>query len=146
VVLATGASFGQEVKTDYDRSTDFIQYKTYSWEKVQTQDPLWVDRIKEAVNASLTAKGWKQVQSGGNVAIVAIETTANPQTLDSFYNGFGGGAVDSETQQRPLKTIRLALWLSICSTQPARRSSGGDPRVTPFQTSRTRTSRIWTTV
>lgn len=91
VVLTTVASFGQEVKTDYDRNADFSKYKTYSWEKVQTQDPLWVDRIKEAVNTSLTAKGRTQVQSGGNVAIVAIETTTNQQTLDSFYNGFGGG-------------------------------------------------------
>lgn len=91
VVLTTAASFGQEVKTDYDRSTDFNQYKTYSWEKVQTQDPLWVDRIKEAVNSALAAKGWTQVPSGGNVAIVAIETTREQRTLDTFYDGLGGG-------------------------------------------------------
>jgi hypothetical protein len=81
----------QQVKTDYDHNTDFTQYKTYSWEKVQTQDPLWVDRIKEAVNAALTAKGLTQAPSGGNVAIVAIETTQNQQTLNTFYDGFGGG-------------------------------------------------------
>jgi Domain of unknown function (DUF4136) len=91
VLLAATASFGQEVKTDYDRSTDFSQYKTYSWEKVQTQDPLWVERIKDAVNSNLTAKGWIQVPSGGDVAVVAIEMTQNQQTLDTFYNGFGGG-------------------------------------------------------
>jgi hypothetical protein len=27
------------VKTDYDRSAAFSRYKTYSWEKVQTQNP-----------------------------------------------------------------------------------------------------------
>ena len=91
VLLAATVSFAQQVKTDYDRSTDFSQYRTYSWEKVQTQDQLWVDRIKEAVNAALTAKGWTQVPSGGNVSIVAIEMTRNQQTLDTFYNGFGGG-------------------------------------------------------
>jgi len=90
-VLAANASLAQQVKTDYDRSTDFNQYKTYSWEKVQTQDPLWVDRIEQAVNAALAAKGWTLVPSGGNVAIVAIEMTRNQQTLDTFYNGFGGG-------------------------------------------------------
>jgi Domain of unknown function (DUF4136) len=90
LLLAT-ASFAQQVKTDYDRSADFSQYKTYSWEKVQTQDPLWVNRIKDAVNAALTAKGWTQVESGGRVAIVAIETTQNQQTLNTFYDGFGGG-------------------------------------------------------
>jgi hypothetical protein len=91
VLLAATASFAQQVKTDYDRSTDFSQYKTYSWEKVQTQDQLWVDRIKEAVNSALAAKGWTETPSGGSVSVVAIEMTRNQQTLDTFYNGFGGG-------------------------------------------------------
>jgi hypothetical protein len=91
LLLLGAAAFGQQVKTDYDRATDFTQYKTYSWERVQTQDPLWVDRIKSSVNADLAAKGWIQVPSGGDVAIVAIEMTKNQQTLDTFYNGFGGG-------------------------------------------------------
>jgi Domain of unknown function (DUF4136) len=90
-LLGATAAFGQQVKTDYDRSTDFNQYKTYSWEKVQTTDALWVDRIEQAVNGALAAKGWTQSPSGGNVSIVAIETTQNQQTLDTFYNGFGGG-------------------------------------------------------
>src|SRR6267154_1878004 len=90
-LLFATVSFAQQVKTDYDRSANFSEYQTYSWEKVQTQDPLWVDRIKEAVNAALAAKGWTQAPSGGNVAIVAVEMTQNQQTLDTFYNGFGGG-------------------------------------------------------
>ena len=90
-LLFATASFAQQVKTDYDRSADFSQYKTYSWEKVQTQDPLWVDRIKQAVNGALTAKGLTPVDSGGDVAIVAIEMTKNEQNLNTFYNGFGGG-------------------------------------------------------
>ena len=91
VLLSASASFAQHVKTDYDRSTDFSQYKTYSWEKVQTPDPLWVDRIKEAVNAALTAKGWTPVESGGDVAILAMEMTQNHRTLNTYYDGFGGG-------------------------------------------------------
>src|SRR5258706_9768818 len=90
-LLFATASFAQQVKTDYDRSADFGQYKTYSWEKVQTQDPLLIDRIKEAVNAALTAKGLTPVDSGGDVAVVAIEMTKNQRTLNTFYDGFGGG-------------------------------------------------------
>src|SRR5437667_11404523 len=85
------ASFAQHVKTDYDHSANFGQYKSYSWEKVQTKDPLMVDRIKSAVNSALTAKGWTEVPSGGDVEVFALETTQNQQTLDTFYNGFGGG-------------------------------------------------------
>ena len=90
-LLFATASFAQQVKTDYARSTDFSQYKTYSWENVHTQNPLWVDRIKAAVNSALAAKGWAQVESGGNVSIMAMEITQSHQTLNTYYDGFGGG-------------------------------------------------------
>ena len=89
--VLTAVAFAQQVKTDYDHSANFGQYKTYSWEKVQTKDPLMVDRIKDAVNAALSAKGWNQVESGGDVSVVAMEITQNQQTLNTFYDGFGGG-------------------------------------------------------
>jgi Domain of unknown function (DUF4136) len=89
LLLATAAIAG--VKTDYDRSANFNSYKTYSWERVQTTDPLWVDRIKEAVDSQLAAKGWTRVDSGGQVSIIAIEMTRNQQTLNTFYDGFGRG-------------------------------------------------------
>jgi hypothetical protein len=54
--LSGGMSSAQQVKTDYDRSANFTQYKTYSWEHVRTRDPLDVDRIKNAVNVALAAK------------------------------------------------------------------------------------------
>jgi Domain of unknown function (DUF4136) len=91
VLLFAGALSAQQVKTDYDRSANFGQYKTYSWEQVKTKDTLDVDRIKNAVNTALTAKGWTMVQSGGDVSIVAMEMTQNQQTLNTFYDGFGGG-------------------------------------------------------
>jgi hypothetical protein len=91
MLLFAGKSSAQEVKTDYDRSANFGKYKTFSWEQVKTKDSLDVDRIKSAVNAALAAKGWTQVDSGGDVSIVAIETTQKQQTLNTFYDGFGGG-------------------------------------------------------
>ena len=89
--LFAGRSAAQQVKTDYDRGADFAQYKTYSWEHVKTKDPLLVDRITNAVNSALAARGWTQVESGGDVSIVAIQMTSNQETLNTFYNGFGGG-------------------------------------------------------
>jgi hypothetical protein len=89
--VLTAASFAQQVKTDYDHNATFGQHMTYSWEKIQTKDPLMVDRTKDAVNGALTAKGWTQVDSAGDVSVVAIEITQKQQTLNTFYDGFGGG-------------------------------------------------------
>ena len=91
MLLFAGTSSAQQVKTDYDRGVNFGQYKTYSWEQVKTKDALDVDRIKAAVNTALAAKGWTQVDSGGDVCIMAVEITSNQQTLNTFYDGFGGG-------------------------------------------------------
>jgi len=91
MILFTGTASAQQVKTDYDRGANFAQYKTYSWQHVKTKDPLDVDRIKNAVNAALAAKGWTQANSGGDVSIVAMEITRNQQTLNTFYDDFGGG-------------------------------------------------------
>ena len=91
MLLFAGTASAQEVKTDYDRGANFAQYKTYSWAQVKTKDPLDIDRIKNAVNAVLSAKGWTKVDSGGDVSIVAMEITRNQQTLNTFYDGFGGG-------------------------------------------------------
>ncbi|HTC94692.1 MAG TPA: DUF4136 domain-containing protein [Terriglobales bacterium] len=85
------ASFAQQVKTDYDRSVNFNQYKTYTWEKVQTRDPLGGARIKNAANAALAAKGWTEVPSGGNISLIAIGVTQDQQSVNTLYNGFGGG-------------------------------------------------------
>src|SRR6202789_4413805 len=90
-LVFAGMASAQQVKTDYDRSANFALYKTYSWEHVQTRDPLTVDRIKHAVNAVLAARGWTLVDSGADVAVVAMEITRDQQTLDTFYDGFGGG-------------------------------------------------------
>ncbi|HET8925333.1 MAG TPA: DUF4136 domain-containing protein [Candidatus Acidoferrum sp.] len=91
LAVFTATASAQQVKTDYDRGAHFAQYKIYSWEQVKTKDSLDVERIKSAVNAALTAKGWTQTDSGGDVSIIAIEITQNQQTLNTYYDGFGGG-------------------------------------------------------
>ena len=89
-ILAAAAS-PAEVKTDYDRTAEFSHYKTYSWGKVHTQNPLWVDRIKAPVTSALAAKGWTEVESGGDVSIMAMEMTEDHRTLKTYYDNFGGG-------------------------------------------------------
>ncbi len=90
-LLFAAASSAQEVKTNYDHGADFSRYKTFSWEKIQIADPASADRIKAAIAADLTAKaGWRPVESGGDIAVMALEIDETHQTLNTYYDAFGG--------------------------------------------------------
>jgi Domain of unknown function (DUF4136) len=79
------------ISTDYDHSANFSQYKTYSWLKVQAGDSLWADRIQQDVDTQLAAKGWTKVESNGNASITAFRSTKEQPTMETFYDGLGGG-------------------------------------------------------
>jgi hypothetical protein len=119
MLLLASASFAN-VKTDYDHNAHFGQYKTYSWTNVQTRDPFLVDRIKNAVNGALRAKGWMEVPSGGDAAISATEITRNQQTVNTLYNGFGGrrlgGFGDATTTVETYKVGTFVLSISDAHT------------------------------
>jgi hypothetical protein len=91
LIALLGSAFGQKVQTDFDHQANFSQYKTYSWQEIKPANSLWDSRIKNAVDAQLAAKGWTQVPSGGDVAVVAIKCSKTQRTLQTFYDGFGGG-------------------------------------------------------
>ena len=92
LIVTTWVSvFAQQVKTDFDHQANFSQYKTYSWQEIKPEDSLWDARIKNAVDAELASKGWTRVDTNGDVAVVAIKTTQTEKTLQTFYDGFGGG-------------------------------------------------------
>jgi hypothetical protein len=79
------------ISTDYDHKVDFARIKTYSWGNIKTPDSLWDERVKQAVDGQLAAKGWTQVPSGGDVVVTARDAIHNQEELNTFYNGFGGG-------------------------------------------------------
>jgi Domain of unknown function (DUF4136) len=90
LIALTTAVFADNVKVDYDHAANFNQVKTYSWSKVKTANSIWDNRVKDAIDKELAAKGWTQVPSGGDVALVAVEKTSVHQQYDTFYDGFGG--------------------------------------------------------
>jgi len=91
LLFATGALPAQDIRMDYAHGTDFSHYKTYSWVQVNTSASIWDARVKSAVNSTLAAKGLKEISSGGDLAIVANRTSQEKQTLDTLYDGLGGG-------------------------------------------------------
>ena len=92
MMLIANATFAQKVTTDYNKSADFAQYKTFMWIKEpKTTDPLMRERIINDVNAALAAKGMQLVTSNADVCIAAHNATKEERSLNTFYNGFGGG-------------------------------------------------------
>jgi hypothetical protein len=91
ILTALAYVFAQQVKTDFDHQANFSDYKTYSWQEIKPANSLWDARIKNAVDGQLTAKGLTQVPGGGDVAVVAVKTTQTQRSLQTFYDGFGGG-------------------------------------------------------
>jgi len=90
-IAAAACLLYADVKVDYSHHADFTKYHTYSWIKVQAEDPLWNDRIQNAIDSELTAKGWQRVPSGGDAALAAYGSTKTQQSLQTWYDGFGGG-------------------------------------------------------
>jgi len=125
ILAVVAATFAQQVKTDFDHQANFTKYKTYSWQEIKPKNSLWDARIKSAVDAQLAAKGWTQVDSGGDVAIVAIKTTQTQRTLQTFYDGMGwgwrwrgfGGMGEATTTEQDYKEGTLVVDMYDASTK-----------------------------
>jgi hypothetical protein len=84
-------AFAHDIKTDYDRSADFSKYKTYMWINVpRPENPLMTQRIIEAINEALAAKGLTLVSENADLGVSANATTRDKRTLETFYGGFPG--------------------------------------------------------
>jgi hypothetical protein len=91
-MLLAHAAMAQKVTTDYTRGTDFGRYKTFMWIKQpETTNPLTRQRIVDDVNSALTSKGLTLVTSDADLGVAAHAATEKQRTLNTFYNGFGGG-------------------------------------------------------
>jgi hypothetical protein len=89
-LVASACLLFAAVHTDFDKKADFGHYHSYSWIGVNAGNQIWQNRITEAVDSALGAKGWSKVQSGGDAAVSAIGKTTERDTMETFYDGFPG--------------------------------------------------------
>jgi Domain of unknown function (DUF4136) len=83
-------ALAQQVSTDFDHTANFETYHTFSFYKVKTANPLFEQRVKDAITADLQHKGWQMVPSGGDIAITAIGDVQQQQEYTTFYDDIGG--------------------------------------------------------
>lgn len=90
-VILGGSGLAQSVTVDYDHNANFERYHTYYWLKVKTSNPLWEQRIQDAVDNELQKKGWQKVDTGGDVALTAVGSADTDKQYVTFYNDLGDG-------------------------------------------------------
>jgi hypothetical protein len=91
LMTATVAAFAGNVQTDYDHSVNFSQFNSYSWGKVQTSNPFFVNRIQQAADKQLQAKGWQLMPSGGSVTVFATDNIHDQKQVQTMYDTMGAG-------------------------------------------------------
>jgi hypothetical protein len=91
VCLGGTAALAQKVHTDYDHSAPFSDFHTFSFGKVQTTNPLDTRRVQDEIVRDLTYHGWKEVPTGGDVVVTAVEAEHDSKEYQTFYDGLGPG-------------------------------------------------------
>ena len=129
-----------KVMADYDHAVNFAQYHTYSWIAINVQEPLWNDRVTNAVDAQLAAQGWSKVASGGDATISVVGSTqterrSKPGTqadlAEAGIIAVGGSPAALRTARRSSTAPASARCISISSTGKQRRWSGTACAPTP---------------
>jgi uncharacterized protein DUF4136 len=93
LVTLSSSAFTQSVNTDFDPTFNFATIKTYYWAKTTgiTPNPIADTRIVNSVDNWLQLAGWERTEGKGDLALVPNLSTQTSQTLNTFYDGFGGG-------------------------------------------------------
>jgi|SRR5215204_6431592 len=91
-----GCGSSLKVTSDYDKSANFQQYKTFSLERVsdtvkQTISQLHRDRIYNAVKAQMVGKNFQESSSNPDLIVLALGVLRDKQSVSSTTNYYGYG-------------------------------------------------------
>jgi hypothetical protein len=92
-LLTSGCAYGIKTSTDYDRTVNFGNYRTFYMMKGNSSGNALLDqRVNDDVRTALTARGWAEVpESEGRAAVVVHAATKTKHSYETFYDGWGGG-------------------------------------------------------
>jgi hypothetical protein len=119
-------SCSARVNFDYDKSADFSSFETFAWHEgqqtIKEEDPLGHQRVMDAVDREMSAKGLRKVSSSPDVYVtynaedneqVRMDTTHMDYGFgDDWYWGGGMGMGSSTTQVRTYLegTLVVDIW------------------------------------
>src|SRR5271155_3200914 len=131
LILAVGSALAG-MNVDWDKAANFGNYKTYAWDKgTPAKNPLWDQRIVDAVDQQLAAKGFRKVDPGASPDLIVlyhaatgVDTELNTMDTGGWGWRWGGGMQTTTVDKIPTgqlsvdigdaKTKKL-LWLGTAS-------------------------------
>ena len=106
--LLSAAWAAEAVKVDYDKKTDFAQYKTWSWRAGTPAPNAMADkRLREAIDARLAAAGLKRVENGGDREVVYHAAGENRIGVEKL----GYKEPDFQTEAKKVTYVRVGTVL-----------------------------------
>ena len=91
LAACTAAPLCASVTSDYDHNANFRAYHTFSFMKVQSDDPFVATRLQDEMTRDLAKAGYTRVATGGDLQITAFEGEHDTKQYNTFYEGLGGG-------------------------------------------------------
>jgi hypothetical protein len=92
LMLAPALAFAQKVSYDYEKSANFAGFKTYALKDgTKVGQPLIDDRIVNAIETELAAKGLTKADANPDVYVVYHVAFDKQKDISTFSSGYGGG-------------------------------------------------------
>jgi Domain of unknown function (DUF4136) len=94
LLMVSARAFGQDVRYNFDKDTDFSKFKTYKWVELKDAskpDDLTDKQIKSAVDAQLAQKGLTKTDEDNADLYVAYQTAIGSEKQFTSYNMGGWG-------------------------------------------------------
>jgi hypothetical protein len=126
LVIALGSAFGQDVRYNFDKKTDFSKFKTYKWVQLkgaEKLDDITDKQIKDALDAELAKKGLTRTDSDSADLYIGYQPAVGQEKQFTSYstdwgygpgwgggwNGRGMGSSTTHGQTSTIYTGQLAL-------------------------------------
>jgi Domain of unknown function (DUF4136) len=95
LLIITSGAFCQDVRYNYDKSTDFSKFKTYKWvliKDAQRPNDIVDKQIKSTIDSQLLVKGLTAVDNDDANLYLAYQTAVGSEKqFTSFSSGMGPG-------------------------------------------------------
>jgi hypothetical protein len=91
-LLVPGLALAQKTTYDFEKSANFGGYKTYATKDgTKVGQQLIDDRISDAIDSALAAKGFRKVDANPDVFVVYHVAFDKEKDISTYSSGYGGG-------------------------------------------------------